>query len=53
MRAYSLGRLKKAFSFETEIIKLATTFSHYLGLKHCRKPEIENFYTFFHPVQAL
>ena len=50
---YWLGRLEKAFSSETIFLGLATTFSHYLGLKQCRKPKIENFYGFFHPVQAL
>ena len=49
----TLGRLKNAFSSETDKIMLGTTFSHYLGIKQCRKPKIENFYTFFHPVQAL
>ena len=44
---------EKAFGSETAIIKLGTTFSHYLGLKQCRKPKIEKFYGFFHPVQAL
>ena len=49
----TLGRVKKAFSSETIFLGLATTFSHYLGLKHCRKPKIENFYEFFHPAEAL
>ena len=48
-----LGWFKNAFSSETDKIMLGTTFSHYLGIKQCRKPKIENFYTFFHPVQAL
>ena len=52
-RIYLLGWFKNAFSSETDKIMLGTTFSHYLGIKQCRKPKIENFYTFFHPVQAL
>ena len=48
-----VGRPKKAFSSETDKKLLGTTFSHYLGIKQCRKLKIENFYTFFHPVQAL
>ena len=48
-----IGRLKKAFSSETIFFGLATTFSHYLGLKHCRKPKIEICYGFFHPAEAL
>ena len=48
-----LGWFKNAFSSETEKFILETTFSHYLGLKQYRKPRIENFYAFFHPVQAL
>ena len=53
---YGVGhprRPKNAFSSETDKTMLGTTFSHYLGIKQCRKPKIENFYTFFHPVQAL
>ena len=49
----AVGWFKNAFSSETDKIMLGTTFSHYLGIKQCRKPKIENFYTFFHPVQAL
>ena len=48
-----LGWFKNAFSSETDKIMLGTTFSHYVGIKQCRKSKIENFYTFFHPVQAL
>ena len=48
-----LGHAKNAFSSQTIFWGLATTFSHYLGLKHCRKPKIENFYEFFHPDVAL
>ena len=50
---YILGRLKKFVSSQTIFLRSATTFSHYLGLKHCRKPKIENFYEFFHPDGAL
>ena len=50
---FLVGWVKNGFSSETKKIILGTTFSHYLGIKHCRKPKIENFYTFFHPVQAF
>ena len=49
----TLGRLKRCVSSQTIFLRSATTFSHYLGLKHCRKPKIENFYEFFHPDGAL
>ena len=49
----AIGWFKNAFSSETDKIMLGITFSHYLGIKQCRKPKIENFYSFFHPVQAL
>ena len=49
----SVGRLKRCVSSQTIFLRSATTFSHYLGLKHCRKPKIENFYEFFHPDGAL
>ena len=44
---------KEALSSQTEKIMLTTTFSHFLGLKHCKKPNFENFLTYFQPVQAI
>ena len=38
---------KNAFSSETDKIMLGTTFSHYLGIKQCRKPKIKFFFCIF------
>ena len=40
-------------SSQTEKIMLTTTFSHSLGLKHCKKPNFEKIFTYFLPVQAF
>ena len=44
---------KNALSSETKKFKLETTFSQYLGQNHYRKPNFENFYTFFDPAWAI
>ena len=44
---------KNALSSETKKFKLETTFSQYLGQNHYRKPNFENFYTFFDLAQAV
>ena len=52
-RAYVLGRPKKAFSSETIFPGLATTFSHYLGIKQCRKTKIEKKYEYLLLVKGV
>ena len=44
---------KNALSSETKKSKLETTFSQYLGQNHYRKPNFENFCTFFDPANAV
>ena len=53
LRPWLFGCPKNALSSETKKFKLTTTFSHYLGQKHCRKSNFENFCTVFNPAQAV
>ena len=49
----TLGCPNNALSSQTEKFIWATTFSHYLGLKHIRTTKILKIYAFFHPNQAV
>ena len=40
-------------SIQTDIFVLWTNFSHYFGQKYDRKPKIEKFQAYFHPVKAV
>ena len=50
---YLIGRPKSPFSSRNEKYILETTFSHYLGLKQCRKTKIEKIHEYLLLVKGV